>query len=174
MNILIIADKEAMTPLSENLLAEARELLEEKGNDVEVIETGPGDVAPCLGCLRCLTKTHGVCVNVDVLSHVNKRIGDFDLLCYFGPIVFGQFSATMKNVLDRTQIHKMMRSRFLIAIGYGEDVRDDELATFLDTFKKHRGKANSLHPQVRERFEVFASRSIEDNNVVCAHLKRSL
>jgi len=174
MHVLLITDKEVTTPLSQQLLAEVGGVLEQKGNNVEIIEVGSEDVAPCLGCLSYYTRTHGGCAHKDAISRVNERIGNFDLVCFFGPIVFGQFASTMTNVLDRVQTYRMIRSRFVAAIGYGESVFDHEAATFLDIFRKHRGEANIVHPQIKERFEVFVSRSVEDTQAVGAWLRRLL
>lgn len=131
MRTVFIADKNSKTPLVEALRGRVAALLGEKG-DVEILEIGPSDVVPCLGCLLCMTKRQGVCVSDDAVAKLSLRIGDFDLVCFFGPIVFGQFSSTIKSVAEKTQTNRMLRSRFIVAIGYGDDVRDDELATFIE------------------------------------------
>jgi len=174
MHILLIAYRDARSPLSQDLQAKVRALLKEKDNDVEVLEIGSNDVVPCLGCLLCVTKRQGVCVSSDAVANLNLRIGGFDLVCFFGPVVFGQFSSTMKSVAEKTQTNRMLRSRFIVVIGYGDDIRDDELATFLDIYRKHLGEADVLHPLFPARVEAFASRSLEDNDVLCAQLKRAL
>ncbi len=120
------------------------------------------------------TKRHGVCVSDDVVAKLNLRIGDFDLICFFGPSVFGQFSSTMKSVAEKANTKRMLRSRFIVAVGYGDDVRDDELATFLDIYRKHLGVADVLHSTFPARVEAFASRSLEDNDALCAQLRRAL
>jgi multimeric flavodoxin WrbA len=176
MHVLFIADKDAKTTLSQDLRGKVTALLEGRGNALEILEVGSGDVVPCLGCLLCMTdrRRRGDCVTDDAVAKLNRRIGDFDLICFFGPILFGQFSSTMKNVTDKAKTIRMLRSRFLIAIGYGDGVRDEEMATFLDVYRKHRGVADIAHTLVLERFEAFASRSLADNDAVCAELGRLL
>lgn len=171
MHILCMVDADARTPLGDDLRAGVVAVLAADGNDVEVVEARAGDIAPCRGCLVCFKDGAGACVTADLMAEINRRIAGFDVLCYLGPIVFGQFSATMKNVMDKGQINRMMRSRHLIAFGYGDDVRDEELATFVDIVRRHRGDANTVHPLFRERFEVFASRSLDDNVRVCGRLR---
>jgi len=174
MQVLLITDKEAKSPLAQDLQARVPTLLEERGNAVEVLEIGVSDVVPCLGCLLCLTKRHGACVSDDAIAKLNLRIGDFDLVVFLGPLVFGQFSSTIKSATEKTDTHRMLRSRFVIAIGYGDDVSDDELATFLDIYRKHLGAADVLHTLFPSRALVFASRSLEENDAVCAELGRAL
>jgi NADPH-dependent FMN reductase len=170
MRILCLADRDARTLLGQDLSSRVHAVLSEHGSELEFVEVGPDDVAPCLGCLLCLTKRLGLCVNLDLMARINPRLGDFDVLCYLGPIIFGQFSSAMKNVMDKAQTNRMLRSRRLIAIGYGDDLLDEEVATFMDIVRKHRGDANLVHPLFPERFDVFASRSLDDNEELCRQL----
>ncbi len=176
MRVLLIVDKDAKTALSRDLQDKVTALLEDRGNTLEILEIGSDDVVPCLGCLLCMTdrRRHGDCVTDDAVAKLNRRIGNFDLVCFFGPIVFGQFSSTIKNVTDKAKTIRMLRLRFLIAIGYGDDMRDEEMATFLDVYRNHRGKADIAHTLVLERFEAFASHSLADNDALCAELGRLL
>ena len=173
MEILYISDKDAKTELSEDLRAKINQIMAEKGNKIEMVEAGKNDIYPCLGCLYCFTKSNGICVNKDLMSDINKKIKDFGIVFYVAPIVFGQFASTMKNALDKSQLINVIkegRMPFLIAIGYGDDVNDEERATFIDITKKHRGDANIVHPMMKERYEVFASRSRKDNDEISEKL----
>ena len=177
MRVLFVADKDARTPLSQDLRSKVMSVIGEKGNDIEILEIGSDDVVPCLGCLLCVLRVaerHGLCVSTDTVAEFNSRIGDFDLVCFFGPVIFGQFSSTMKSVVEKTQTNRMLRSRFVIAIGYGDDIRDEELETFFDIYRKHLGKADVLHTLFPARVEVFASRSLEETDALCAQLERVL
>ncbi|MEN6368410.1 MAG: NAD(P)H-dependent oxidoreductase [Thermotogota bacterium] len=176
MHALLIVDRDARSSLSQDLQSKVTALVEGKGHSLEILEVGSNDVVPCLGCLLCMTdrRRHGDCVIDDAVAKLNRRIGDFDLVCFLGPIAFGQFSSTIKNVTDKAKTIRMLRSRSLIAIGYGNDVRDEETATFLDVYRKHRGVADTVHTLVQERFEAFASHSLADNDAVCAELGRVL
>ncbi len=130
-------------------------------------------VVPCTGCLSCHMHADGVCVHEDALTAINAHIGEIDLVCVLGPIAFGQFGSTMKTVMDKLRTARM-RSRFTIAIGYGADAHDDEVATFGDIVKLHGGGANVVHPRFKARNEVYATRSLRDNEAVCEALRKSL
>ncbi len=166
MDILYILDKDAKTELSKDLAAKIIQLMDEKRHKLDIVEAGKNDIVPCLGCLYCFTKSNGICVNRDFMSEINKKLKNFDIVFYVTPIVFGQFASTIKNALDKSQPSKKDKVPFLIAIGYGDDVSDEERATFIDITKKHRGNANIIHPLFKERFEVFASRSCADNDEI--------
>lgn len=170
---LVLSDLDNKPPLSEDLRSRIRAALEQKGYLVEAIEVGASDIVPCTGCLTCHMKADGVCVHEDALTSINARIGSIDLVCLLGPIVFGQFSSTMKSVADKLKCFRM-RARHVIAIGFGEDIRDDEADTFIDIVKKHGGAANVVHPKFMSRNDVYVSRSPRDNERVCEQLRSSL
>ena len=173
MRALLISDKDGTQPLARDLRERLVALLRSKGFDVESHELGAEDVVPCNGCLVCHIKATGVCPYVDALTAINARIASVDLVCLLGPIVFGQFGSSLKNAADKLQ-YARMRSRFVVAIGYGDDVRDEEVATFIDIVKKHAGAANVVHPKFRAKNEVYATRSLAENASVCEQLGRSL
>ena len=83
-------------------------------------------------------------------------------------MLFGTFSSTMKNVIDRGGLiirnHGTCRQ---IIIGYGEDATDEERRTFIDITAKHRGKAEAVHPHLVEHVEVYFTRSREDTEDIC-------
>jgi hypothetical protein len=59
-------------------------------------------------------------------------------------------------------------------LGYGENVPDDEVATFIDIVRKHAGAANVVHPKLMARNEVYITRSRGDSDALCEHLRSSL
>jgi len=87
------------------------------------------------------------------------------------PVRFGTFSSTMKNVIDRGGLIITDHQRCLqIVIGYAEDATDEERSTFIDLIAKHRGKADVVHPKVKETIEVYFTRCREDNHDICERL----
>lgn len=170
MRVMLLVDKDEEAPLAQDLEARVVGLFESRGHELEVVEVRRDNIIPCLGCFRC-AKRNGVCVSTDVMTKVNESIGSMDVVCYLGRIVFGQYASTLKSCLDKGKVWKMPESRFFIEIGYGTDVTDEELATFLDITTKHHGEANVVHPLLKDCAVVFASRSPSDNDALCARLR---
>ena len=167
MNTLVILDKDSKTKLSENLKVKVVRTLEEKGHRVEVVELGKNDVSPCLGCLLCLTKHPGECVTKDIVNEIKKNVKKYSATFYLTPVLFGHFSSTIANVMAKgTGSHNWQ-----VIIGFGEDIDDEEKSTFIDLTAKHHGKADIVHPGMNRQVDVFVTRSIEDNTIICAALK---
>ncbi len=169
MNASLISDRNARTPLSDDLKASILSILKQREYEVDVFELGEDDARPCLGCLLCLTKHPGECVSKDVVAEIIKGSGKYDLTIYLTPILFGHCSSIMKNAKDRgTGSHNWQ-----ITIGLGDDdVDEEELSTFIDLTAKHRGSADIVHPGMDRQVDVFVTRSVEDNAVICKALAR--
>ncbi len=169
MNTLLVLDKDSKTKLSEDLKAKLVRTLEEKGHRVEVFELGKNDVSPCLGCLLCLTKHPGECVNKDIVNEIRKNVKKYSATFYLTPVLFGHSSSTMANVMNRgTGSH-----HWQVIIGFGEDIDDEERSTFIDLTVKHHGKADIVHPGMDNQVDAFVSRSMEDNRMICEALRTS-
>jgi hypothetical protein len=167
LNTLVILDKDSKTKLSEDLKGKVVRTLEEKGHQIEVVELGKNDVSPCLGCLLCLTKHPGECVTKDIVNEIKKNVKKYSATFYLTPVLFGHFSSTMANVMAKgTGSHNWQ-----VIIGFGEDIDDEEKSTFIDLTAKHCGKADIVHPGMNSQVDVFVSRSIEDNTIICEALK---
>lgn len=173
MRAFVLVDKDAASPFADDLRRRVVALLEQKGYDVDVFPIGAADVEPCTGCLRCHMEVLGTCVFVDGLTPINANIAEADVVCFIGPVVFGQMGSTMKTALDKLQTNRM-RSRHTIVIGYSEDAHDDEVATFLDIVVKHGGAANVVHPRFMAKNEVFVSRSLADDADICRRMESTL
>jgi multimeric flavodoxin WrbA len=93
MNTLVFWDKDPNSDLQDDLKMKIEELLIAIGYMFEFVPVGKNDVIPCSGCFKCFTKNNDICINKDLMSEVNKRIKDFEIIIYLGPIVFGQYSA---------------------------------------------------------------------------------
>lgn len=167
MNTLLVLDKDSKTKLSEDLKVKVVRTLEEKGHWVEIVELGKNDVSPCLGCLLCLTKHPGECVTKDIVNEIRKNVKKYSATFYLTPVLFGHFSSTIASVMAKgTGSHNWQ-----VIIGFGEDIDDEEKSTFIDLTAKHHGKADIVHPGMNRQVDVFVSRSIEDNTIICAALK---
>lgn len=167
MDALLVLDKDSKTKLSEDLRVKVARTLEEKGHQVEVFELGKNDVTPCLGCLLCLTKHPGECVNKDIVNEIRKNVKKYSATFFLTPVLFGHYSSTIASAINKgTGSHNWQ-----VIIGFGEDIDDEEKSTFIDLTAKHRGKADIVHPGMDRQVDVFVSESIEDNTKICEALK---
>jgi hypothetical protein len=108
-----------------------------------------------MGCFGCWVKKPGECVINDKISDLNRKQMNSDVVVFLTPLVFGQFSANMKNVLDRwlpnmlpffykrsdgSTMHPPRYSSYpmQLMVGYGEIVSDKDAQLFIDINKKHR------------------------------------
>lgn len=167
MNTLLVIDKDSQTDLAMDLKAKIRIALESKGHQIKLIELGRDEASPCLGCLLCLTRHPGECVNRDIVNEIKKNIQKYSLTIFVTPVLFGHFSSTIKNVMDRSG----GSHNWQIIIGFGNDIDDDEKSTFIDLIAKHHGRADIIHPGMDKRVDVFVTRSTEDNSSICETLK---
>jgi hypothetical protein len=168
MKAVIISDGDSKTELSENLKAGIVSVLSDRGNQVQSVELEKDRVAPCLGCFRCATSHRGECVNKDAVGEIKKDLKRLGLTVFVTPVVFGQFSSTMKNAVDRgTGSH-----HWQMVIGYGTSIDEEERSTFIDLTAKHCGASDIVHPGMVERVDVVVTSSVEDNAVICDSLRR--
>ena len=61
-----------------------------------------GKYAPCQGCFGCWTKHPAECFMKDRLRQVSRLIGQADELVIITKNLYGEYSAAVKNVLDRS------------------------------------------------------------------------
>lgn len=170
MNTILILDKDARTGLSEHLKERFLGILKEKAHRVEVLELGRNDVMPCLGCLLCLTKHMGTCVTKDMIADIRDNPNRYDMTIFLTPIVFGHFSSTVKCAIDRGCGGVNLQ----VVVGYGDDIDEEEQSTFLDLTRKHRGKADIVHPGFDTQVDVYLTTSSEDSDAICDAFKKYL
>ena len=163
MKVILFKDKIDEQKLQADILKKLNAVFSEKGYPVTEIEVAKNDVLPCAGCLYCYFKSNGDCIRKDLIWEINKTIQNYDVIVYLGRTVFGQFHSTMKNINEKTRLLKKGWVPLQIAIGYGNDITDEERSTFMDITKKHCGEANIVHPLIPDRVEVFVSSSVKDN-----------
>ena len=61
-----------------------------------------GKYAPCQGCFGCWTKHPAECFMKDQLQQVCRVIGQADELVIITKNLYGEYSAAVKNILDRS------------------------------------------------------------------------
>lgn len=161
MKATIISDKDYRNELFEKLYLETASFLEDNGLETEHFSIGRDDLAFCMGCFGCWVKKPGECVINDMMSGINRSFVNSDVVFYLSPVVFGQFSANIKNSLDRwlpnvlpffekrpdgSTIHPSRYERYpmVVIIGYGRDIDVEDCRLFSDITKKHRNNAEVL------------------------------
>ena len=124
-----------------------------------------GKYAPCQGCFHCWTRHPAECGMKDKLRQVCRVIGQADELTIVTKNLYGEYSAAMKNVLDRSigtstpfstyrgrQMHHTLRygkkPGLFRVIVYG-DVSEAEKETF-----RFRAERNAVNEGFA-RFEVL-------------------
>lgn len=155
MKVLLISDADYHTMTYDNLQGILFGIFEEKGAEIETLEIGERNLLFCKGCFECWVKTPGECVIKDLAGQLNNRFMNSDVVIYISPVVFGQFSANIKNAIDRTlpnilpffkTVENGASSHHLryksypkqIIIGYGEEIDAPDQQLFNDIINKHR------------------------------------
>ena len=114
-----------------------------------------GKYAPCQGCFGCWTKHPAECFMKDRLQKICRLIGQADEVVIVTKNLYGEYSANIKNVLDRSigtstplstyrgrQMHHTLRygRRDLWKVIVYGDITDAEKETF-----RHRAERNALN-----------------------------
>lgn len=156
----LISDKEFLSEKHNQLKAQLESFFTARGFETEETLVG-GDLAYCRGCFGCWIKSPGECVIRDHMTHINNTAMTSDVVVYLCPVIFGQFSANMKNAIDRwlpnmlpffiirkdgSTMHppryKSYPKQFII--GYGDDISAEDAALFADITGKHRVGVDTL------------------------------
>ncbi|MCO1604262.1 NAD(P)H-dependent oxidoreductase [Desulfosporosinus nitroreducens] len=155
MKALLISDKEFQTKTYQNLKSLLEIFLNTQGLEIKILEVGTDDLAFCMGCFGCWIKKPGECVINDKMAQINRNVMTSDVVIYLNPIIFGQFSANIKNVIDRylpnmlpffeirpdgSTMHPPRYDTYpkSVIIGYGSIISEDDKQLFIDITKKHR------------------------------------
>ena len=124
-----------------------------------------GKYAPCQGCFGCWTKHPAECFMKDLLRQACRIIGQADELVIITQNLYGEYSAAVKNVLDRSigtstpfstyrsrQMHHTLRygkHALWKVIVYG-DITEEEKATF-----RYRAERNAINDGYTRSEVVF-------------------
>ncbi|MDV3428370.1 MAG: flavodoxin family protein [Bacillota bacterium] len=155
MKALLISDKDYQTETYQQIKNLVSDFLKEKGFEIDVIDIGRDDLAFCMGCFGCWIKTPGECVIQDGMKKINNSFVNSDAVIYLSPVIFGQFSANIKNAVDRwipnilpffitrpdgSTMHPSRYENYpaQIIIGYGDELSPEDSQLFTDITKKHR------------------------------------
>jgi multimeric flavodoxin WrbA len=155
MKAFIISDKDYETDIFHELFAGITSLLKTQDFEIEYATIGRNDLSSCIGCFGCWIKKPGECILPDGIGSINSTAMNSDVVIYLCPVIFGQFSANIKDAIDRWlpnmlpffMIRKdgsMMHPRRYesypkqIMIGYGNEVSAEDADLFRDITQKHR------------------------------------
>ena len=83
------------------ILSDRTLALPECGSDVEWIDLSKLDIANCVGCFGCWTKTPGKCVIRDDAVGVYPLIAHSDHVIYVSRLFCGSYDVPMKTMLER-------------------------------------------------------------------------
>jgi len=73
----------------------------EAGAETQVEYIFDQNIKPCKGCLTCLIKTPGKCVQKDDMKKLLEKIKECDILVYSTPLYIHNVNGPMKNFMDR-------------------------------------------------------------------------
>lgn len=164
MNALLISDRDYQTETYSRLKDLICTFLEDKGLKVTLMEVGKNDLTFCMGCFGCWVKKPGECVINDMMDQINRNYMNSSVVIYLSPVIFGQFSANMKNTVDRwipnilpfferrpdgSTMHPPRYNTYprQIIIGYGQGLFEEDMQLFSDITKKHRRNVDVLFYQ---------------------------
>ena len=132
-----------------------------KDYEIEEFSVGRDDLACCTGCFGCWVKTPGQCVIRDGIAAINRAVMGSDVAFFLTPVVFGQFSANIKTVVDRglpnilpffiirpdgSTMHPARYDSYpqYVMLGFGDSISAEDARLFIDITKKHRRGAEAL------------------------------
>ena len=161
MKALIISDKDYQTKEYEDIDSLLHSYFTEKGFETEEARIGRNELTFCMGCFGCWIKKPGECVIGDSMAELNSREMNSDVVIFLSPVVFGQFSANIKNAVDRwlpnmlpffttrkdgSTMHTPRYDDYpkQIMIGYGDELSERDGQLFTDITKKHRSHIEVL------------------------------
>ncbi len=153
MKAVILTDGEFETEQFHSLYASI--LTYFKDYDLETININKGDLAYCIGCFGCWVQKPGECMISDLMDDINRKTMNSDVVITLSPVIYGQYSANIKNALDRwipnvlpffetrkdgSTMHPRRYKTYpkQLMIGYGEQLNNFDMQLFTDIAKKHR------------------------------------
>lgn len=161
MKAYILSDGEYATDQLEKLDALVKRVLAERGFAITEKRLAPMELDYCMGCFGCWIKTPGECVIRDSMADINRGTMQSDVAVYLVPVVFGQYSANIKNALDRwipnilpffelrkngDTIHpaRYEKNPCFVMIGYGEGLTAEDRELFESITASHRENGTVL------------------------------
>ena len=168
MKAYLLSDGEFDTAAFRRLDALVKDCLTRRGYEIAEKRLEMEELGYCRGCFGCWVKKPGECVIKDGMAEINRRTIASDAVIYLAPVVFGQYSANMKNAVDRwipniLPFFKVRRdgstahpARYrenprYVMIGYGDGLMPEDRALFQNITKKHRENGTVLFFEGRRR-----------------------
>lgn len=147
MEVIMIYDKDNDTNYSKTIKQTLFEYFSKKDHNVRIFNICRENIKNCSGCVGCWIKTPGECVKNDLLNKLNCVLINSDLAIFISAIIFGQYSSSIKNVIDRfipnvlpfyvkkngITVHPERYNKYpvQILIGYGDGLTIEEKDTFI-------------------------------------------
>jgi len=96
----------------------------EAGAETETVYVSKEKLGPCRGCMSCMFRTPGECVQKDDRAALAERFERADVAVFGTPVFVFSMSAHMKKLLERL-IFPMVRPYYVkVGDGFGHPVRD--------------------------------------------------
>ena len=161
MKAYILSDGEYETEALLRLDTVVKRVLAQKGFTVTEKRLQPGELAYCQGCFGCWIKTPGECVIRDAMVDINRETMASDVVIYLTPVVFGQYSANIKNAIDRwipnilpffkvnengSTMHpaRYAQNPQYVMFGYGDALEAEDIRLFTEITTGHRANGAVL------------------------------
>ena len=161
MRVYLISDGEFLTSRQSELKQLICDYLSGRGFELLHKVIDRDELAVCRGCFDCWVKTPGECAMNDGIAEINRACMQSDVVVYFCPVVFGQFSANIKCAVDRwlpnmlpffttrkdgSTMHPPRYSDYpkQIFVAYGDSLTDEETQVFSDITMKHRSSTEMI------------------------------
>jgi multimeric flavodoxin WrbA len=161
MKATVITDKDYQNELFQELYQSVLDYLQDKQFESKTFNIGRNDLNYCMGCFGCWVKKPGECVINDMIADINHSFVSSEAVIYISPVIFGQFSASIKSAIDRwlpnmlpffatradgSTMHPPRYTDYpaQVMIGYADDLSPEDAQLFTDIIKKHRNNVGVL------------------------------
>jgi len=101
MKALILQGSEKPGALPDNVTAILTMVLADQGWQTDLCNLRELDIAPCMGCFGCWTRTPGICMINDYAREIARLMVQSSLMALVTPVTFGGYSSELKKALDR-------------------------------------------------------------------------
>jgi multimeric flavodoxin WrbA len=101
MKALILQGSEKPGALPDIVTAILERVLADTGWQTDLCNLREHDIAPCMGCFGCWTRTPGICMINDFAREIARLMVESSLMALVTPVTFGGYSSELKKALDR-------------------------------------------------------------------------